>query len=65
MIEQYSECGGKVSSTADQCPHCGHRNRPARVAGVAETLNSIWQLFLFGVLGLFLVAAAIFVIMSL
>lgn len=39
MIVSCPECNGKVSTTAEKCPHCGHRINPARPAAPAAAPN--------------------------
>lgn len=47
-IQQCSECGGKVSTTAKVCPHCGHSmtfGRQGLEAG-KDLIGGIWSLMI-------------------
>lgn len=63
MIVKCRECGGQVSTNAASCPHCG--NNMEKASSVVDTLNAWWQLFLYGLLGLFLVIALVVVVAAL
>lgn len=36
MIVSCPECNGKVSTTAEKCPHCGHRINPPKSAPASQ-----------------------------